>query len=121
MSSGASGSDEKISGAKIQPLDSETKYNQTHDLSSRGVAGSDRNIDQSRIEPTEGNRGQYQHTAPHVDSHGVVGRDEVVSGAKIDPLVGEVNESTRKEPGLGDEEVDAGRIAPLGEVREEMR
>lgn len=63
MSSGASGSDEKISASKIQPLDSETKYNQTHDLSSRGVAGSDRNIDQTRINPTEGNRGRF-HAAP---------------------------------------------------------
>jgi len=80
---GASGSDEKISGAKIQPLDSETKYDQPHDLSSRGSAGSDHNIDTARLEPVEGNRGQYQHTEPRSDEQGVVGRDEVVGGAKI--------------------------------------
>jgi len=30
-------------------------------------------------------------------------------------------EATRKNPGLGDENVDAARVEPLGEVREEMR
>ncbi|KAK5122886.1 hypothetical protein LTR85_003451 [Meristemomyces frigidus] len=121
MSSGASGSDEKISAAKIQPLDSDVKYNQTHDTSARGVAGTDRSIDQSRLEPLEGNRGQFQHPASHADTQGVVGRDETVQGAKIEPLGGQVGEGTRKSEGLDDEVVDGARVAPLGEVREEMR
>jgi len=90
-------------------------------LGSRGVAGSDRNIDQSRIDPLEGNRGQYQHPESHADSQGVVGRDGVISGAKIDPLVAQANQATRKNEGLDDEQVDASRVEPLGEVREEMR
>jgi hypothetical protein len=54
MSSGTSGSDEKISGAKIDPLASDQKKGVTHDLSSRGVTGTDRTIDQSRINPLGG-------------------------------------------------------------------
>lgn len=54
MSSGASGSDEKISGTKIDPLASEMKDNVPHDQSSCGVVGSDRNIDQARIDPIGG-------------------------------------------------------------------
>lgn len=54
MSSGASGSDEKISGAKIDPLASDTKANVPLDMSSRGAVGSDRNIDQARIDPIGG-------------------------------------------------------------------
>ncbi|KAI6796221.1 hypothetical protein KC361_g4571 [Hortaea werneckii] len=132
MSSGASGSDEKISASKclphtqIQPLDSEQKFNTTHDLSSRGATGSDRNIDQTRLDPTAGNRGQYQHPEPHAESGGSVGRDETIQAAKVDPLVSQAQSgetastATRKNPGLDDEVVDAGRVAPMGEVREEM-
>ncbi|KAI7527791.1 hypothetical protein KC331_g16116 [Hortaea werneckii] len=126
MSSGASGSDEKISASKIQPLDSEQKFNTTHDLSSRGATGSDRNIDQTRLEPTAGNRGQHQHPEPHAESGGSVGRDETIQAAKVDPLVSQAQSgetastATRKNPGLDDEVVDAGRVAPMGEVREEM-
>ena len=58
MSSGASGSDDKISGSKIDPLAPETKYNVPLDTSSRGVVGTDRNIDQARIDPV-GGKGQY--------------------------------------------------------------
>ncbi|KIW97347.1 uncharacterized protein Z519_02739 [Cladophialophora bantiana CBS 173.52] len=36
---GTSGSDEKISATKIQPLDSEVKANLPHDQSSGGAAG----------------------------------------------------------------------------------
>lgn len=64
--------------------------------------------------------GQYQHPAPHADSQGVVGRDEAIQGAKIDPLSGKENVSTTKSTGLDDEQVDASRINPMGEVREEM-
>ena len=64
--------------------------------------------------------GQYQHTASHADSQGVVGRDETVQGSKIEPLTGKENETQRKGEGLDDENVDASRVAPLGEVREEM-
>jgi len=85
------------------------------------VVGTDRNIDQARTEPLEGNRGQYQHTEPHAQSGGVVGGDETVSGAKIDPLANESDAATRKNPGLDDETVDASRVEPMGEVREEMR
>ncbi|KAK8198754.1 hypothetical protein M8818_006621 [Zalaria obscura] len=63
MSTGASGSDEKISGAKIEPLDSETKYNTPHDQGSRGVVGTDRTIDQARIDPV-GGHGEL-HRSPH--------------------------------------------------------
>jgi hypothetical protein len=58
---------------------------------------------------------------PHADSQGVVGRDDVVEGAKIDPLSGKepgAKRSTAK--GLDDENVDASRVQPMGEVREEM-
>lgn len=54
MSSGASGSDEKISGSKIDPLASDTKANVPLDMSSRGAVGSDRTIDQARIDPIRG-------------------------------------------------------------------
>ena len=50
----ASGSDEKISGTKISPLASETKYGVEHDISNRGAAGSDYNIDKSRADPVGG-------------------------------------------------------------------
>jgi len=51
VSSGTSGSDEKISSAKIDPLASDQREGVTHDLSSRGVIGTDRSIDQSKIDP----------------------------------------------------------------------
>ena len=54
MSTGASGSDEKISGAKIDPLASDQKEGIPHDQGSRGVAGTDRSIDQTRVEPLGG-------------------------------------------------------------------
>lgn len=54
MSSGASGSDEKISATKIDPLASETKANVPHDQSSRGAVESDRNVDRARIAPLGG-------------------------------------------------------------------
>ena len=50
----ASGSDEKISGAKITPLESETKHGVEHDISNRGAVGTDTNIDQSRAAPLGG-------------------------------------------------------------------
>jgi hypothetical protein len=65
------------------------------------------------------NLGQYQHPEPHADSQGVVGRDEAIQGAKIEPLEGGRGTTTSKQPGLDDEHVDASRINPLGEVREE--
>ncbi|KAI7254350.1 hypothetical protein KC335_g14493, partial [Hortaea werneckii] len=111
---------------QIQPLDSEQKFNTTHDLSSRGATGSDRNIDQARLDPTAGNRGQYQHPEAHAEGGGSVGRDETIQAAKVDPLVSQAQSgetastATRKNPGLDDEVVDAGRVAPMGEVREEM-
>jgi hypothetical protein len=101
-------------------LDSETKYNQTHDLGYPSVAGTGRNLNQSRFEPTEGNRGQYKHPAATANSQGVVGRDETVQGAKIDPLGGQGNESTRENPVLDDEQVSGARIEPGGAVREEF-
>ncbi|KAL2416512.1 hypothetical protein ABEF95_012908 [Exophiala dermatitidis] len=117
MSTGASGSDEKISATKIAPLDSGVKTNTTHDLSSRGSAGTDRNIDQTRIDPL-GGKGQNQHTLPHSDAQGSVGRDETIQGAKIEPLAGKQNEATRKDQGTDEENVDSTRIPPLGAVRE---
>ncbi|OQV05142.1 hypothetical protein CLAIMM_09928 [Cladophialophora immunda] len=131
MSSGTSGSDEKISATKIPPLDSAVKANRPHDQSSRGAAGTDRSIDQSRIAPMGGaardaRAGQYQHTAPHADSQGSVGRDETIQGAKIEPLAGkghadvDAHAGTKEDAGLDDETVDAARIDPLGSVREEQ-
>lgn len=131
---GASGSDEKISGAKIEPLDSDQKVGVPHDQSSRGVAGSDRNIDQTRIDPIGGANesfvcplgsslrlvGQYQHTVPHADSEGVIGTDETIGAARIDPLGGTADDSRMKHPGLDDETVDKARTEPLGGVREEV-
>ena len=144
MSSGTSGSDEKISGSKIDPLASDTKANVPLDMSSRGAIGSDRNIDQARIEPIGGRgvsllplsasgldadvscradtkAGQYQHPAPHADS-GVIGSDVNIDKAKIEPLQeqGGAGKGHAKSAGLGDEEVDAARVQPLGAVREQM-
>ncbi|KAI9659045.1 MAG: hypothetical protein M1821_002005 [Bathelium mastoideum] len=119
MSSGASGSDEKISASKIDPLASDQKYGVEHDLSSRGAAGSDRNIDQTRVDPV-GGAGQYRHPDSKADSQGVVGRDEAVQGSKIEPLEGKDHTFQAKAPGLDDEQVDGSRINPLGEVREEL-
>ncbi|KAL1636279.1 hypothetical protein SLS56_001259 [Neofusicoccum ribis] len=149
----STGRDETISGAKIQPLDSETKHNVEHDLSSRGAAGTDHNIDHARIEPLGGHgkqaatapaeltagaapetshlihvqeadkrtKGQFQHPAPHANSQEVVGRDEAFAGAKIAPLDGKEGPTAGKSTGLDDEAVDGSRIAPLGEVREQMQ
>ena len=89
---GASGSDEKISASKIQPLDSETKHDQPHDQSSRGAAGSDRNIDQARIDPL-GEQDQSHGTALQGDEQGVVGSDKTIGEAKIEPLEGKENQS----------------------------
>ena len=67
--------------------------------------------------------GQYQHPEPHADSQGSVGREEVIQGAKIDPLAGgpDLEGGERAKSGLDDENVDASRISPLGEVREQMQ
>ncbi|KIX96809.1 uncharacterized protein Z520_07529 [Fonsecaea multimorphosa CBS 102226] len=116
---GTSGSDEKLSATKIQPLDSAVKEHQPHDQSSRGAAGTDRSIDQSRIDPL-GGAGQYQHTAPHADSQGAVGRDATIQGTKLEPLQGGKGSSSDKNPGLDDEVVDGARINPVGSVREEQ-
>ncbi|KAL8701373.1 MAG: hypothetical protein Q9201_004942 [Fulgogasparrea decipioides] len=118
MSSGASGSDEKIPAAKIDPLASDVKANVPHDQSSRGAVGSDRNIDQARIEPVGGGD-RFKHPAPHADS-GVIGKDASIDKAKIEPLEGQTAKGGEQPSGLGDEEVDAARVQPLGEVREEM-
>jgi hypothetical protein len=61
----SAGSDAKISGSKIEPLDSDIKVGVPHDVSSQGVVGSDRNIDQTRIDPVGGHgkcsiRDRYQ-------------------------------------------------------------
>ena len=65
-------------------------------------------------------QGQYQHTAPHADSHGVVGTDEVIQGAKLEPLEGQGHQATQKSEGVDDESVDTARIEPVGSVREEI-
>lgn len=56
---------------------------------------------------------------PHANSQGVVGRDDVIAGAKIEPLASHKMAGV-PDQGLDDESVDAARIAPMGEVREEM-
>lgn len=50
-----------------------------------------------------------------------MGRDDVLAGAKVAPLEGKHGETIAKTAGLDDEAVDAARIAPLGEVREQMQ
>ena len=55
------GSDAKISGSKIEPLDSEQKEGVPRDESSGGVAGTDINIDQARIDPVGGRGKIFQH------------------------------------------------------------
>ncbi|MCJ1248755.1 hypothetical protein MMC30_005974 [Trapelia coarctata] len=110
------------SGAKIDPLASETKKGTPLDTSSQGVAGTDRNIDQARIHLL-GGHGQYQHTTPHVSSGGVAGTDEAIQGAKIDPMApGDAEGKKAQGSGMGleDEAVDAARIEPVGSVREEI-
>ena len=47
MSSGASGSDEQISGSKVEPLASNAKEGVPLDTSSRGSVGTDRSIGES--------------------------------------------------------------------------
>ncbi|KAI4128138.1 MAG: hypothetical protein LQ338_002875 [Usnochroma carphineum] len=118
MSSGASGSDEKISATKIDPLASDVKANVPHDQSSRGFVGTDRTIDQARIDPVGGGD-RYKHPAPHATS-GVIGNDANIDKAKIEPLEGQTPKGGEKPSGLTDEEIDAARVQPLGEVREEM-
>ncbi|KAK3716527.1 hypothetical protein LTR37_006423 [Vermiconidia calcicola] len=112
------GSDAKISGAKIDPLHSETKENVPRAESEGGVAGSDRNIDQARENPL-GSQGVGKHPEPHDDNQGAVGRDATISGAKIDPLVGQAQAAGQPVTGSTTEEVDATRIQPLGGVRED--
>ncbi|KAI9664405.1 MAG: hypothetical protein M1831_002338 [Alyxoria varia] len=118
-----SGSDEKLSAAKVAPLASETKEGVPHDTSNRGAVGHDVDIEKAKDAPL-GGRGEYQHTEPHADSSGVVGPDKNIQQTKVEPLSGETGS---KEPdknaqtGVRDENVDAARVAPLGEVREEMK
>ncbi|KAG4221125.1 hypothetical protein PC116_g30398 [Phytophthora cactorum] len=114
----STGNTAQISGTKIEPLESEVKYNTPYDGEDRGSAGSNRTIDQSRINPL-GGKGQHQHTAPHADSQGVVGTAEGLGKTKIEPLEGKANESQTPRTGLDDEAVDATRIHPLGGVREQ--
>ena len=65
--------------------------------------------------------GQYQHPAPHATA-GVIGNDANIDKSKIEPLEEEAGagKGHAKTAGLGDEEVDAARVQPLGEVREQM-
>lgn len=63
--------------------------------------------------------GQYKHPAPHATA-GVIGSDANIDKSKIEPLEGDVAKGGQQPSGLTDEEVDAARVQPLGEVREEM-
>lgn len=64
--------------------------------------------------------GVGQHPLPHADDQGVVGKDVNIDKANIDPLVSTAHsENTKPATGLPEEQVDAARIAPMGEVREE--
>jgi hypothetical protein len=56
--------------------------------------------------------------APHADSQGVVGREDIIQSAKIEPMKKEMFERTEHTHGLDDETVDAARIPPMGEVRD---
>lgn len=62
---------------------------------------------------------RYKHPAPHATS-GVIGNDANIDKAKIEPLEGQTPKGGEKPSGLTDEEIDAARVQPLGEVREEM-
>ena len=65
--------------------------------------------------------GQYQHPAPHATS-GVVGDDANIDKSKIEPLDQQAgaDKGHAKSAGLGDEEIDAARVQPLGAVREQL-
>ncbi|MCJ1388686.1 hypothetical protein MMC18_001535 [Xylographa bjoerkii] len=117
MSTGTSGSDEKIGGTKIEPLAAEVKNNTPLDTSSRGATGTYQNVSLVLLASKPG---QYQHTAPHADSHGVVGTDETIQGSKLEPLERQGHEATEKSGGINDESVDTARIEPVGSVREEI-
>ncbi|OTA64815.1 hypothetical protein K449DRAFT_392909 [Hypoxylon sp. EC38] len=54
----STGNTAEISKTKIEPLESEVKYNTPYDGADRGSAGSDRTIDQSRINPL-GEKGEW--------------------------------------------------------------
>jgi hypothetical protein len=56
---------------------------------------------------------------PHANSQGVVGYEDVIQSSKIAPMDGSEKRATQHTHGLDDETIDASRIRPLGEVREE--
>ncbi|KZF24474.1 hypothetical protein L228DRAFT_245413 [Xylona heveae TC161] len=118
MSSGASGSDEKISAAKIDPLASTMKQGVPHDQSSRGAVGTDRNIDRSRIAPLAGHA-HHHHVAPHADTSGVVGHEHTIASTKIDPLSRTTHTPVPPDTGLDIEDIDSSRIEPMGEVEDD--
>lgn len=74
---------------------------------------------QASISDRASTAGQYKHPAPHADS-GVIGNDANIDKSKIEPLKGDVSKGGQQTSGLGDEEVDAARVQPLGGVREEI-
>ncbi|KAI0846760.1 hypothetical protein F5Y00DRAFT_242974 [Daldinia vernicosa] len=114
----STGNTPEISGTKIEPLRSEVKYNTPYEGTDRGSVGSDQTIDQARINPL-GGKGKHQHPAPHADSQGVVGTAEGLGQTKIEPLDSDAKDPQNPRTGLDDEAVDASRIYPLGEVRED--
>lgn len=63
----STGSDAKISGSKIEPLDSEQKEGVSRDESGGGAAGTDVNIDQARIDPV-GGKGRAIHRQTENDA-----------------------------------------------------
>lgn len=59
---------------------------------------------------------------PHANSQGVVGYEDIIQSCKIAPMEpedGMMKRADKHTHGLDDETVDASRILPLGEVREE--
>ena len=48
---GVIGTNDVVSGSKIQPLDAELKKNVSHDEALSGSVGTDHDIDQSKIPP----------------------------------------------------------------------
>ncbi|KAF2276581.1 uncharacterized protein EI97DRAFT_458496 [Westerdykella ornata] len=105
------------SSSKIEPLKSPVKYHQPHD--NHGVIGEDHDIEEDHLEPLRSEIKHHHIQLPHAETHGVIGYDDVIQSSKIAPFNGKLNQRTEHEEGIDDEDIDASRIRPMGEVREE--
>merc|ERR1711879_339199 len=109
--------DALYSGAKIEPLKSPVKYHQPH--SDHGVLGEDFFIQETHEAPLDSPLKHHHLQQAHAETHGVCGYDDIIQSTKIAPMDGKMKQRTTHEEGLDMENIDASRIAPMGEVREE--